>query len=778
MLVKNIINWRLTIHKEDFMNKFTKKLLTVIMCMILVVALGSLVACNNDPDEPTKKLESIEITQQPTQTTFTEGDTLTYAGLKVKAHYDDESSAEVTGFTVTANNLDSANKLTTSSNKATVSYTEGGITKTAQYDITVAAVPSKNVESIEIVAQESVTDYYVGEPLSIKLAVTYDDDSTDTVTAGFATNPVAPTAEAGENISVTVTYGGKTDTIDINVYNKLTSIVVSGKDAYNLGEEFEGVTVEAFYNNATTNGVALESEKFDLSISPELNDNKFDQATTYTVTVEYSEELISGRKLEVNDSLEITVSVPLAWELTKVSFEKNGEKVYFVYSGTYENYTEEALKEALSGLALNLVSTSTDPWSELYNQDGYVTTFAVGADNTWTYKTEITFGSLNGFYVAGNYYANYSSDELYIGKWTVGDSVVVETETATNTYEFIDSTNYWGNISFKIVSRAIAQPGEPFWELTKASLVEDNGQVYFVYSGNFANYNEEDLKSELSSLKFDIVYPINDWPHANKQDGFTTIFEMGEDTWTYKTEITVGHLNGYYKVGTFYIDTASGEPYSSIWTIGEFVEVDNKKYEFVSPYNGWGIITFMITDTTPIGEIPEEYDLEFSTQDAYVANNQLLGRWVYYHNLEESNPSDRKANGRYDHGTLTFNFSENTGNWWCTQLFYTDVTLTNGTKYTVSLTLSADFSGIISVCGNVYTLVANGEPQNVSFDITPSASAATLNVAFGKWTAAGGEIGAESGQLIISNISFTPAGAAASAANAAEQVALPAIRED
>ena len=65
-------------------------------------------------------------------TTFEVGDTFSYEGLVVTAHYSDSTSAVVTGFTVSSPDMSTAGSKT-----VTVSYTEGGVTKTATYQITV-----------------------------------------------------------------------------------------------------------------------------------------------------------------------------------------------------------------------------------------------------------------------------------------------------------------------------------------------------------------------------------------------------------------------------------------------------------------------------------------------------------------------------------------------------------------------------------------------------------------------------------------------------------------
>ena len=103
-------------------------------------------------------------------TTFDAGDTFSHQGMTVTANYDDESSADVTSSaTFTGYNMSSAGNQT-----VTVSYTEGGVTKTATYGITVNAVPV-------ISPAKSSTSGYTGK--SEILSFTYADVSDLSVTS-------------------------------------------------------------------------------------------------------------------------------------------------------------------------------------------------------------------------------------------------------------------------------------------------------------------------------------------------------------------------------------------------------------------------------------------------------------------------------------------------------------------------------------------------------------------------------------------------------------------
>ena len=86
--------------------------------------------------EPTgKTLSSISITKAPNKTSYTSGENFDKTGMIVKAKYSDGTEKEITGYSYSPTSA-----LTTNNNTITVSYTEGGVTKTATQSITVKAV--------------------------------------------------------------------------------------------------------------------------------------------------------------------------------------------------------------------------------------------------------------------------------------------------------------------------------------------------------------------------------------------------------------------------------------------------------------------------------------------------------------------------------------------------------------------------------------------------------------------------------------------------------------
>ena len=114
----------------------------------------------------TKTLENISLSTSGAKTVFNVGDIFTSSGLVVNANYNDGSTKTVTPTSVSSPNMSSAGTKT-----VTVTYEEGGVTKSDTYQITVnsgSSIPSF------IIATVSKT-YFVGDTISSS-DITVEDD--------------------------------------------------------------------------------------------------------------------------------------------------------------------------------------------------------------------------------------------------------------------------------------------------------------------------------------------------------------------------------------------------------------------------------------------------------------------------------------------------------------------------------------------------------------------------------------------------------------------------
>ena len=150
-------------------------------------------------------LDHIAITTAPTKTAYKYGETFAPAGMVVTAYYTDEASRAVTGYTYSPTGA-----LKLSDTTITVSYTEGGVTKTTTQAITVAKVLS----GIKITTPPNRTAYFereVFDPTGMVVTAHYTDGSSKAVT-GYTYSPTSQLSKGTTMITVSYSEGGVTKT--------------------------------------------------------------------------------------------------------------------------------------------------------------------------------------------------------------------------------------------------------------------------------------------------------------------------------------------------------------------------------------------------------------------------------------------------------------------------------------------------------------------------------------------------------------------------------------
>ena len=170
-----------------------------------------------------KALASIAITTQPNKTEYVVGDTFDPAGMVVTATYSDTTTADVTA---SCTNNAPAKFDTVGNQTITVTYTEGGVTKTADVTVTVKekTPEPKMLESIAITTQPNKTEYELGDAFDaagMVVTANYSDKTTADVTASCTNDAPAQFDTVGsQTITVTYTEGGVTKTADVTVMVK------------------------------------------------------------------------------------------------------------------------------------------------------------------------------------------------------------------------------------------------------------------------------------------------------------------------------------------------------------------------------------------------------------------------------------------------------------------------------------------------------------------------------------------------------------------------------
>lgn len=219
-------------------------------------------------DTPSKTLTKIEVTQQPTKTTYWKDETFDSNGMEVTATYSDGSTRVLAASEYSI----SPSVMTKDTTEVTVSY--GG--KTCDVPVTV-----KYVKKLEIERIDGRTWYKVGEIVTkdvLKVTATISDGTTE-VAEDYE---IAPSAPLKKDDQLSVTYRGYTKTVFIDIYELDHITADTEKNTYLIGEDFDkdSMTVTAFYKNGSGEH---EERVTDFSI----DQNKSDEAGNCTVTVGY-----------------------------------------------------------------------------------------------------------------------------------------------------------------------------------------------------------------------------------------------------------------------------------------------------------------------------------------------------------------------------------------------------------------------------------------------------------------------------------------------------------
>lgn len=200
-------------------------------------------------------LDALSITKQPTKTEYNIGDSFDPAGMVVKAVYSGGVAVEVESYTYPETAFETAGQ-----QQVTITYTQGGVSKTTTVDVTVSEA---ELDHIAITTAPAKTDYQVNENFdSTGMVVTaYYTDETSNVINTY-------TLSHGKLIStdenVTVSYNGKTALQPVSVTGRvLSSIAITVKPTkltYAVGEYLDptGMTVTATYNDTTKDDVTAK----------------------------------------------------------------------------------------------------------------------------------------------------------------------------------------------------------------------------------------------------------------------------------------------------------------------------------------------------------------------------------------------------------------------------------------------------------------------------------------------------------------------------------------
>ncbi len=180
---------------------------------------------NPSPNPSVKALEGIAVTKAPTKSKYYIGDKFDPAGMEVTASYSDKSTkALAAGEYTLSPSVDTS--LKASHKEVTVSYTEGGVTKTATTPITVTKAPK--LESITIKSGPTKNVYEEGEkfsPEGMEVEAAYSDGSTKTVTDYTYPQEELPVTAGAQYSQIVISYTENSKTVTAEV-----PVTVKAKD--------------------------------------------------------------------------------------------------------------------------------------------------------------------------------------------------------------------------------------------------------------------------------------------------------------------------------------------------------------------------------------------------------------------------------------------------------------------------------------------------------------------------------------------------------------------
>ena len=268
------------------------------------------------------RLTKIEITAQPTKTTYEYGDSFQSAGMAVKATYSDGATANVTGYSCSPTVLSTVGTQT-----ITVSYTENGVTKTATTSVTVnrktiSAVPSQNGTLTYTGSSQSpswsnysTTQLTIGGTTSGTNAGSYTATFTPKSNYRWADGTTTAKSvswsigKAAGSLSISPT----SMTLDTTTKSKTITVTRSGDGAISASSNNTGAaTVSVSGNKVTVTGKANGSAKITISVAAGTNYTA-PASKTCAVTVSFLKDNFADNDWSAIIAACHSGSVPSSW---------------------------------------------------------------------------------------------------------------------------------------------------------------------------------------------------------------------------------------------------------------------------------------------------------------------------------------------------------------------------------------------------------------------------------------------------------------------------------
>ena len=641
---------------------------------------------------PSKTLTSITLNIASVKTSYKQNEPLDLSGILVTAAYSDSTSAAVTGYTSSPAN--GATLSTAGTIIVTFSYTEGTVTRNADFTITVTAVtPTKTLTGITLNTTSVKKAYNQNEQLDLSdLIVTAAySNSTSAAVTGYTSSPAnGATLSTTGTITITVSYteGAVTKTADFIISviavthtKTLTGIALnttSVKKAYNQNEQLDlsDLIVTAAYSDSTSAAVTGYT-------SSPANGAALSTIGTITVTVNYTEEAATRTATFTVTVTKTLTGITLNSASVKKAYIQNeqlnlsGLVVTAAYSDSSSAAVTGYTSSPANGATLSTNGTRT---ITITYTEGAVTrtaTFTVTVKslssitlNTTSVKRNYIQNeqlNLSGLVVTANYsnstsaaVTNYTSNPANNATLTTTGTITVTvsytegslTRTATFTVSvtpniIVTNTNQWntalntikdgGDYRSYIITVngnfSVAGSSSPsFGSVTNLSVIlQGNGRLSLSSSGNILNLGaNQTLIIDSASLIL-----------QGRSDNSTSLVYIGQSaTLELRNGTISGNTNSGGYGGGVYVSSYGGTFTMSGGTIsGNTASKSNSSSEIGGDACGGGVYVY------------GTFTMDGGTISSNTSSNTVVGGNV-----------DARGGGVYVYGTFTMNSGTISGN--------------------------------------------------------------------------------------------------------------------
>ena len=196
----------------------------------------------------------IEVTTNPTKTSYLAGDSFNSAGMVVTASYGTGqavlATAEVSGYSV------SPSVLTDGTTSVTITYSEGGETCTTTLPVTV----THRLTAIAVTTNPTKTTYEYGDTLSTSgMVVTASySDSRSAAISSYSCSPTTLSTVGNQRVTVSYTENGVTQTTTFNVtVNRKSVAKPTWKSNLTYNGSAQSVSSTSYWNNYNTSYMTI-----------------------------------------------------------------------------------------------------------------------------------------------------------------------------------------------------------------------------------------------------------------------------------------------------------------------------------------------------------------------------------------------------------------------------------------------------------------------------------------------------------------------------------------